>query len=150
VTPVLTAAKRKMSPPGGNAQSNATTSTAAATTTTYTFSNNAAKGSNSATGSQSANYTLASGSSMAKTKMKNQLIARRKAAKMLISVAVLFAICFLPVHLLNIMRFAAPAQLMSILGSYLSMVFQFSHVIVYVNSCVNPLIYNFMSGMRFK
>lgn len=49
-------------------------------------------------------YTMASGSSAAMSKMKNQLIARRKAAKMLISVAVLFAICYLPIHILNITR----------------------------------------------
>ncbi len=72
--------------------------------TTYTFSNSNNNGNKNAKG-QHANYTMASGSSMAKTKMKNQLIARRKAAKMLISVAVLFAICYLPIHLLNFMRY---------------------------------------------
>lgn len=50
-------------------------------------------------------YTMANGSSAAMNKMKNQLIARRKAAKMLISVAVMFAICYLPIHILNITRF---------------------------------------------
>lgn len=50
-------------------------------------------------------YTVASGSSAAKSKMKNQLIARRKAAKMLITVAFMFAICYLPIHVLNILRF---------------------------------------------
>ena len=33
-----------------------------------------------------------------------QLLARRKAAKMLIAVVVMFGICYLPVHLLNILR----------------------------------------------
>ena len=33
-----------------------------------------------------------------------QLIARRKAAKMLIAVVIMFGICYLPVHLLNILR----------------------------------------------
>lgn len=49
-------------------------------------------------------FTTASGSSIAKSKMKNQLNARRKAAKMLISVAAMFAICYLPIHVLNIIR----------------------------------------------
>lgn len=50
------------------------------------------------------NQTLACGSSKAKTKIILQLNSRRKAAKMLISVAVIFAICYLPNHLLNIIR----------------------------------------------
>lgn len=33
-----------------------------------------------------------------------QLRARRKAAKMLVSVVIMFAVCFLPVHLLSILR----------------------------------------------
>jgi hypothetical protein len=51
-----------------------------------------------------ASYTMASGSSAAKSKMKDRLMARRKAAKMLICVALMFAICYLPIHLLNILR----------------------------------------------
>ena len=39
-----------------------------------------------------------------RSKLKNQLIARRKAAKMLICVACMFAACNLPIHLLNIIR----------------------------------------------
>jgi hypothetical protein len=50
-------------------------------------------------------FTTASGSSVAKLKMKNQLNSRRKAAKMLISVAALFGVCYLPIHVLNIIRF---------------------------------------------
>jgi hypothetical protein len=45
------------------------------------------------------------GNSTAKSKMKNQLIARRKAAKMLISVAMMFGLCYLPIHILNILRY---------------------------------------------
>ena len=55
--------------------------------------------------SKNKNYPMAAnGSSIAKSKMKQQLIARRKAAKMLISVALMFALCYLPIHLLNIAR----------------------------------------------
>lgn len=35
---------------------------------------------------------------------KQQLLARRKAAKMLLAVVVMFGVCYLPVHLLNILR----------------------------------------------
>jgi hypothetical protein len=52
----------------------------------------------------SSSCTIASGSNAAKTKIKNQLTARRKAAKMLISVAILFAVCYLPIHILNLLR----------------------------------------------
>ena len=38
--------------------------------------------------------------------VESQLIARRKAAKMLIAVVVMFGICYLPVHLLNLLRYA--------------------------------------------
>lgn len=33
-----------------------------------------------------------------------QLRSRRKAAKMLVVVAIVFAICYLPVHLINLIR----------------------------------------------
>jgi len=52
----------------------------------------------------STSCTIASGSNAAKSKIKNQLSARRKAAKMLISVAILFAVCYLPIHILNLLR----------------------------------------------
>ena len=39
-----------------------------------------------------------------KTSVETQLQSRRKAAKMLIAVVVMFAMCYLPVHLLNILR----------------------------------------------
>jgi hypocretin (orexin) receptor 2 len=35
---------------------------------------------------------------------EDQLASRRKAAKMLIAIVVVFAICYLPVHLLNVFR----------------------------------------------
>ncbi|KAF9797777.1 hypothetical protein SFRURICE_017972, partial [Spodoptera frugiperda] len=54
---------------------------------------------------------------------EGQLRSRRKAAKMLVAVVVMFAVCYFPVHLLSVL----------------------SHVMCYANSAVNPLIYNFMS-----
>jgi hypothetical protein len=95
--------------------------------------------------SQSQYYNVG-GNNVARTKMKAQLIARRKAAKMLISVAVLFAICYLPIHLLNILRFIGKDLLENSLGDYAIKAFQIAHILVYLNSSVNPLIYNFMSG----
>lgn len=103
------------------------------TTTTYTFANsgnnnkkrfstsnnnnnnetrfNGNVGSATSSGNNM-NYVSANncGSSLAMAKMKNQLIARRKAAKMLISVAVLFAICYIPIHTLNVLRYIYPSQ----------------------------------------
>ena len=96
--------------------------------------------------STNSNYVGLYGNNIARTKMKSQLIARRKAAKMLISVAVLFAICYLPIHLLNILRFIGKDLLENSLGDYAIKAFQIAHILVYLNSSVNPLIYNFMSG----
>jgi hypothetical protein len=127
------------SPPNSSCGLNSTAST-------YTFSKINNNNNNSST---NINYTMASGSTAAKTKMKNQLIARRKAAKMLISVAVMFAICYLPIHLLNVLRFAAPDLMESLLGNFIQLVFQIAHTLVYVNSSINPLIYYFMSGKYF-
>ena len=31
-----------------------------------------------------------------------------------------------------------------------TMLFQIAHSLVYVNSCLNPIIYNFMSGINFE
>ena len=39
-----------------------------------------------------------------KSSTENQLQSRRKAAKMLIAVVVMFGLCYFPVHLLNILR----------------------------------------------
>lgn len=50
-------------------------------------------------------YIVAIGSPEAMNRLRKQQIERRKTAKMLISVAILFAICYLPIHLLNISRF---------------------------------------------
>ena len=39
-----------------------------------------------------------------KTSTDTQIQSRKKAAKMLIAVVVMFGVCYLPVHLLNILR----------------------------------------------
>ena len=42
---------------------------------------------------------------MKNTKVDPQLESRRKAAKMLITIVIIFAISYFPVHLLNILRY---------------------------------------------
>ena len=41
----------------------------------------------------------------ANTTTEGQLRSRRKAAKMLVAVVVMFAVCYFPVHLLSILRY---------------------------------------------
>lgn len=112
-------------------------------------------------------FTTANGSSIARAKLAKQLIGRRRAAKILICVAVLFAICYLPIHILNIFRwknkfqidsdfelfnphplsfrFIDSRMLENFLGDFSITIFQIAHCLVYLNSCLNPLIYNFLS-----
>ncbi|XP_034826219.1 orexin/Hypocretin receptor type 1-like [Maniola hyperantus] len=73
---------------------------------------------------------------------EGQLRSRRKAAKMLVAVVVMFAVCYFPVHLLSVLRVAFVVQQTEIM----TCIALISHVMCYANSAVNPLIYNFMSG----
>ncbi|XP_077495840.1 orexin receptor type 2-like [Amblyomma americanum] len=80
--------------------------------------------------------------SLTGTQPPPQTLARRKAAKMLIAVVSLFALCYLPVHTLNLLRYTTElpqTPLMSV-ASLLS------HWLCYFNSAINPIVYNFMSG----
>lgn len=87
--------------------------------------------------SQSVNFAM-----NMNTSTEGQLRSRRKAAKMLVAVVAMFAFCFLPVHLLSILRLTVnlsnsePNRALSLI----------SHWLCYANSAVNPIIYNFMSG----
>ncbi|XP_039298463.1 orexin receptor type 1 isoform X2 [Nilaparvata lugens] len=71
-----------------------------------------------------------------------QLRSRRKAAKMLVAVVVMFAVCYFPVHLISILRMTMDIKQTEVTGG-LAIV---SHWLCYANSAVNPVIYNFMSG----
>lgn len=72
----------------------------------------------------------------------SQLRSRRKAAKMLVAVVFMFAVCYFPVHLLNMLR-----SFVSIDQTEFTAVWSnLSHWLCYANSAINPIIYNFMSG----
>ncbi|XP_053618099.1 orexin/Hypocretin receptor type 1-like isoform X2 [Plodia interpunctella] len=73
---------------------------------------------------------------------EGQLRSRRKAAKMLVAVVAMFAVCYFPVHLLSVLRVAYDVQQSDVM----TCIALISHVMCYANSAVNPLIYNFMSG----
>ncbi|XP_034826661.1 orexin/Hypocretin receptor type 1-like [Maniola hyperantus] len=73
---------------------------------------------------------------------QTQLRSRRKAAKMLVAVVVMFAVCYFPVHLLSVLRYVLDMEQNDVITCLALL----SHVLCYANSAVNPLIYNFMSG----
>ncbi|KAF4795955.1 Orexin receptor type 2 [Turdus rufiventris] len=75
-----------------------------------------------------------------------QIRARRKTARMLMVVLLVFALCYLPISILNVLK--------RVLGMFnhaddretVYAWFTFSHWLVYANSAANPIIYNFLSG----
>ncbi|XP_013176423.1 PREDICTED: orexin receptor type 1-like [Papilio xuthus] len=76
------------------------------------------------------------------TAEQSQLRSRRKAAKMLVAVVAMFAVCYFPVHLLSVLRYTLDMEQSDVV----TCVALLSHVMCYANSAINPLIYNFMSG----
>ncbi|XP_073962534.1 orexin/Hypocretin receptor type 1-like [Choristoneura fumiferana] len=73
---------------------------------------------------------------------QTQLRSRRKAAKMLVAVVIMFAVCYLPVHLLSILTYSMDMKQ----NDQMTLFGLVSHVLCYANSAINPLIYNFMCG----
>ncbi|CAH2057388.1 unnamed protein product, partial [Iphiclides podalirius] len=73
---------------------------------------------------------------------QTQLRSRRKAAKMLVAVVVMFAVCYFPVHLLSVLRYTLDMEQNDVITCLALL----SHVMCYANSAINPLIYNIMSG----
>ncbi|RMC17457.1 hypothetical protein DUI87_06039 [Hirundo rustica rustica] len=75
-----------------------------------------------------------------------QIRARRKTARMLMVVLLVFALCYLPISILNVLK--------RVFGMFnhaddretVYAWFTFSHWLVYANSAANPIIYNFLSG----
>ncbi|XP_026582340.1 orexin receptor type 2 [Pseudonaja textilis] len=75
-----------------------------------------------------------------------QIKTRRKTARMLMVVLLVFAFCYLPISILNILK--------RVFGMFNNAEdretvyawFTFSHWLVYANSAANPIIYNFLSG----
>ncbi|XP_011309700.1 orexin receptor type 1 isoform X2 [Fopius arisanus] len=73
---------------------------------------------------------------------EGQMASRRKAAKMLIVVVLVFGLCYLPVHILIVLRqtVGLPSNEINVTCSLIA------HWLCYANSAMNPIIYNFMSG----
>ncbi|XP_062618022.1 orexin receptor type 2-like, partial [Saccostrea cucullata] len=81
---------------------------------------------------------------MASSGPESQLRSRQRAAKMLIAIVVVFAVCYLPVHVLNLTRYTTAFT--EIPANWISIIVLTSHILCYANSVVNPFIYNFMSA----
>ncbi|WAR22723.1 OX2R-like protein [Mya arenaria] len=72
------------------------------------------------------------------------LKARRKAAKMLMTIVILFGFCYLPIHVFNILKYNG--TLYELDDSVVIIWALSARGICYLNSALNPIIYNFMSG----
>ncbi|XP_072015793.1 orexin receptor type 2-like [Amphiura filiformis] len=77
-----------------------------------------------------------------------QLQSRRNVARMLIVVVIIFAVCFFPLHLLNLLRvFDAFKGIDAMVDSHqIAVPYLIAHLMAFINSAVNPVIYNFMSA----
>ncbi|KAJ1520969.1 hypothetical protein ONE63_004043 [Megalurothrips usitatus] len=98
-----------------------------------TACNGSTNGVNSASARRQMNRSISSSS---------QVIGRRKAAKMLVMVDIMFAICYCPVHTYSILRYATDIPQTEFTTAFAMI----AHWMCYFNSAINPLIYNFMSG----
>ncbi|KAJ8013736.1 hypothetical protein DPEC_G00032890 [Dallia pectoralis] len=75
-----------------------------------------------------------------------QVRARRKTARMLMVVLVVFALCYLPISVLNVMKRVFGTFKNTYSRETVYAWFTFSHWLVYANSAANPIIYNFLGG----
>ncbi|MBN3307537.1 OX2R protein, partial [Amia calva] len=75
-----------------------------------------------------------------------QLRARRKTARMLLVVLLVFTLCYLPISLLNVLKRVSGVFDNTADRETVYAWFTFSHWLVYANSAANPIIYNFLSG----
>ncbi|XP_034670656.1 allatostatin-A receptor [Drosophila subobscura] len=66
---------------------------------------------------------------------------KRRVTRMVVVVVLAFAICWLPIHVILVLK-----ALDMYGGSHLSVIIQIiSHVVAYTNSCINPILYAFLS-----
>ncbi|OCT78385.1 hypothetical protein XELAEV_18029495mg [Xenopus laevis] len=75
-----------------------------------------------------------------------QIHTRRKTARMLMVVLLVFALCYLPISILNILKRVFGMFTHTNDRETVYAWFTFSHWLVYANSAANPIIYNFLSG----
>ncbi|KAI4531340.1 hypothetical protein MG293_019198 [Ovis ammon polii] len=75
-----------------------------------------------------------------------QIRARRKTARMLMVVLLVFAICYLPISILNVLKRVFGMFTHTEDRETVYAWFTFAHWLVYANSAANPIIYNFLSG----
>ncbi|XP_068573868.1 orexin receptor type 2 [Cebidichthys violaceus] len=75
-----------------------------------------------------------------------QVRARRKTARMLMVVLFVFALCYLPISVLNVMKRVFGTFKKTDDRETVYAWFTFSHWLIYANSAANPIIYNFLSG----
>ncbi|XP_060611021.2 orexin receptor type 2 [Anolis sagrei] len=75
-----------------------------------------------------------------------QIRTRRKTARMLMVVLLVFALCYLPISILNILKRVFGMFNNASDRETVYAWFTFSHWLVYANSAANPIIYNFLSG----
>ncbi|XP_037321428.1 orexin receptor type 2 [Pungitius pungitius] len=75
-----------------------------------------------------------------------QVRARRKTARMLMVVLFVFAVCYLPISVLNVMKRVFGTFKKTDDRETVYAWFTFSHWLIYANSAANPIIYNFLSG----
>ncbi|KAG2467105.1 orexin receptor type 2 [Polypterus senegalus] len=75
-----------------------------------------------------------------------QIRTRRKTARMLVVVLIVFAVCYLPISILNILKRVFGAFDNTDDRESVYAWFTFAHWLVYANSAANPIIYNFLSG----
>ncbi|XP_004529763.1 allatostatin-A receptor-like isoform X2 [Ceratitis capitata] len=66
---------------------------------------------------------------------------KRRVTRMVVVVVLAFAICWLPIHLILVMKALEwyPATHTSVISQIIS------HVLAYMNSCINPILYAFLS-----
>ncbi|XP_077864376.1 LOW QUALITY PROTEIN: orexin receptor type 2-like [Saccoglossus kowalevskii] len=77
---------------------------------------------------------------------EGQIKSRRKVAKMMIVVVVIFAVCYLPLHILNVLRQFSVFEIDYASRHLFHVPFLIAHWLAFANSAVNPIIYNFLSA----